>query len=191
MIGQEIIDQLQQGEEQAYRRLVEEWQDKVYNTAVSIIQNEEDADEVTQDVFIKVFRSIHSFKGDSAFSTWLYRITVNQSLDRLRTRKRKKRVAFVENWLGFGNGREDEPAEFNHPGIILENRERAVELFNALRQLPDKQRIAFTLHKMEAMRHHDISTIMNLSVTAVESLIARAKDNLRKILNDYYKKNEV
>ena len=184
----ELIVQLQQGDEQAFKKLVDEWQDMVYNTAVSIVQNEDDADDITQDVFIQVYQSVGSFKGESKFSTWLYRIVISKSLDHVKKKKRKKRFGFVQSL--FGNAQEEaiHPEEFNHPGILMENRERAAELFKAMEQLPDNQRIAFTLHKLEAQKHQDIAAIMNISLTAVESLIARAKANLRKTLNAYYTK---
>ena len=182
----ELIVQLQQGDEQAFKRLVDECQDMVYNTAVGIVQNEDDADDITQDVFIQVYQSVGSFKGESKFSTWLYRIVISKALDHVKKKKRKKRFGFVQSL--FGNAQEEEihPEEFNHPGVLMENRERAAELFKAMEQLPDNQRIAFTLHKLEAQKHQDIAAIMNISLTAVESLIARAKGNLRKTLNAYY-----
>ncbi len=184
----ELIVQLQQGDEQAFKRLVDEWQDMVYNTAVSIVQNEDDADDITQDVFIQVYQSVSSFKGESKFSTWLYRIAISKSLDHVKKKKRKKRFGFVQSLFGTAQEEEIHPEEFNHPGVLMENRERAAELFKAMEQLPDNQRIAFTLHKLEAQKHQDIAAIMNISLTAVESLIARAKGNLRKILNAYYTK---
>ena len=185
----ELIVQLQQGDEQAFKKLVDEWQDMVYNTALGIVQQPDDADDITQDVFIQVYQSVSSFKGESKFSTWLYRIVVTKSLDHLKKKKRKKRFGFVQSLFGTASEEEIYPEEFNHPGVLMENKERAAELFKALQQLPDNQRIAFTLHRLEAQKHQDIASVMNLSVTAVESLIARAKGNLRKILQEYYEKN--
>ena len=91
----DLIVQLQQGDGQAFKRLVDEWQDMVYNTAVGIVQNADDADDITQDVFIQVYQSVSSFKGESKFSTWLYRIVVTKSLDHIKRKKRKKRFGFV------------------------------------------------------------------------------------------------
>ncbi len=189
MNQQELIVQLQQGDGQAFKKLVDEWQDMVYNTALGIVQNADDADDITQDVFIQVYQSVSSFKGESKFSTWLYRIVITKSLDHLKKKKRKKRFGFMQSLFGNNSDEEIHPEEFNHPGVLMENKERAAELFKALQQLPDKQRIAFTLHRLEAQRHQDIAAVMELSVTAVESLIARAKGNLRQILKDYYEKN--
>jgi RNA polymerase sigma-70 factor (ECF subfamily) len=184
----ELIEQLQQGDQQAFKELVEQWQNMVYNTAIGIVQNDNDADDITQDVFIQVYQSVSSFKGESKFSTWLYRIVISKSLDHIKKKKRKKRFGFVQAL--FGNNEEEiHPEEFNHPGVVMENKERTAELFKAMEQLPDNQRIAFTLHKLEAQKHQDIAVIMNISVTAVESLIARAKGNLRRTLHAYYIKN--
>lgn len=185
----ELIVQLQQGDEQAFKKLVDEWQDMVYNTALGIVQNSDDADDITQDVFVQVYQSVSSFKGESKFSTWLYRIVISKALDHVKKKKRKKRFAFVLSLFGSIKEEELHAVEFNHPGVVLENKERAAELFKALRQLPDNQRIAYTLHKLEAQQHHEIAAIMDTSVTAVESLIARAKINLRKILKEYYTNN--
>lgn len=185
----EIIEQLQQGDESAFRKLVDEWQHMVYNTALGIVQQEDDADDVTQEVFIQVYQSVSSFKGESKFSTWLYRITVTKSLDHLKRKKTKKRFAFVQRL--FGNSHEESlhPEDFNHPGVLMEQKEKAATLFKALEQLPENQRIVFTLHKLEGLKHQEIGDVMQISVTAVESLIARAKANLRRILKDYYNKN--
>lgn len=184
----ELVVQLQQGDESAFKKLVEEWQDMVYNTALGIVQHTDDADDITQEVFIQVYQSVSSFKGDSRFSTWLYRITVSKALDHEKKKKRKKRFAFVQRI--FGNNEENQlhPVEFDHPGIQLEKKERARELFNALKQIPDNQRIAFTLHKLEGQSHQEVAEIMNTTLYAVESLISRAKTNLKKVLEGYYEK---
>lgn len=187
MDQQELIVQLQQGDEPAFKKLVDEWQHMVYNTALGIVQNEEDADDITQEVFIQVYQSVSSFKGESKFSTWLYRITVSKALDHEKRKKRKKRFAFVQSLFGNDEKEPVQPAEFNHPGVQMEKKERAAELFHALKQIPDKQRIAFTLHKLEGQSYQEVAEIMNTTLYAVESLIARAKTNLREILADYYK----
>ena len=185
----ELIEQLKKGDEQAFTKLVDEWQDMVYNTALGIVQNADDADDIAQEVFIQVYQSVSSFKGESKFSTWLYRITVSKALDHEKKKKRKKRFGFVQGL--FGGHEEDQlhPVDFNHPGVELEKKERANELFNALKEIPDKQRIAFTLHKLEGQSYLEVAEIMNTTLYAVESMMSRAKINLRKELNKYYDKN--
>lgn len=185
----ELITQLQLGDETAFTKLVDEYQDMVYNTALGIVQQADDADDITQEVFIQVYQSISSFKGDSKFSTWLYRIVLSKALDHEKKKKRKKRFGFVQSLFG-GDGEEQvHPVEFDHPGVQAEKKESAAALFGALKKIPDNQRIAFTLHKLEGQSNREIAAIMNTSIQAVESLMSRAKTNLKKELNDYYQKN--
>ena len=187
----ELIVQLQQRDEAAFKKLVDEWQDMVYNTTLGIVQNADDADDITQEVFIQVYRSVSSFKGDSKFSTWLYRITVSKALDHEKKKKRQKRFGFVQRLFG-GDGEEQIHAvEFDHPGVQMEKKERANELFKALKQIPDKQRIAFTLHKLQGQSYQEVAEIMNTTLYAVESLMGRAKANLKTALKKYYEINIV
>ena len=182
----ELIRQLQQGEQEAFKNVVDLYQDMVYNTVLSIVQNDEDAEDITQEVFVQVHQSVSSFKSDSKFSTWLYRITIAKALDHEKRKKRKKRFAFVQSLFGEKGETQYHPIEFNHPGVQLENKEKAGELFKVLQQIPNNQRIAFTLNKIEGLNNEEIAAIMNTSFYAVESLLARAKTNLKKKLENYY-----
>ncbi len=182
MDEQELIQGLRQGDEAAFRVLVETHQDRVYNTAIGIVQNAEDAEDVSQEVFIQVFRSIHTFKGEAKLSTWIYRITTSRALDLLRSRKSKKRFGFLQRLIGQGNEAVPDLPDFNHPGVAIEKKESAAKLFKAIGQLPENQKTAFTLHKLEDLSYQEISDVMQLSIAAVESLMHRAKQNLRKIL---------
>ena len=150
------------------------------------MQNDEDAEDITQEVFVQVYQSVSSFKGDAKFSTWLYRITIAKALDHEKRKKRKKRFAFVQSLFGEQGETQYHPVEFNHPGVQLENKEKATQLFKALQQISDNQRIAFTLNKIEGLNNQEIAAIMNTSFYAVESLLARAKTNLKKKLENYY-----
>lgn len=165
------------------------YQNMVYNTALGIVQNETDADDITQEVFVQVYLSIGSFKSDSKLSTWLYRITISKALDHNKKRNRKKRGGLLKSLFGNAEIEKYSPVEFNHPGVQLEQKERASELFAALNQLPDKQKVAFILHKLEGQSHQEIAEIMNKSLYAVEALMGRAKANLKIRLQDYYNKN--
>jgi RNA polymerase sigma-70 factor (ECF subfamily) len=182
-----LIEQLKKGDDKAFKTIVDTWQDMVYNTAIGIVQNAEDAEDITQEVFVQVYHSVSSFKGDSKFSTWLYRIAVTKSLDHVRRKKRKKRFAFVRSLFGEESGTEVHPPDFHHPGVSLENKENAATLFEAIRHLPENQRVAFTLHKLEGLSYQEVSDVMKTTVSSVESLMHRAKTNLKKELADYYK----
>lgn len=162
--------------------MVDTYRDRVYNTALGIVQNAEDAEDVAQEVFIQVFRSIGSFKGESKLSTWLYRIATTRSLDLLRSRKSKKRFGLLQRLFGDGNEPVMEIPDFNHPGVALDRKENAARLFRAISQLPENQKIAFTLHKLEDLSYQEVSEVMQTSLPAVESLMHRARQNLKKIL---------
>lgn len=187
----QLIKLLQEGDNAAFKVIVNQWKDMVYNTCLGMLQQVSDAEDVTQEVFVQVFESIHQFKGDSRLSTWLYRIAVTKSLDQLRRKKRKKRFAFVQSIFGMN---EEEigitDPGFYHPGVSLENKERSVVFFRALEKLPENQRTAFVLHKIEGQSYVEVAEIMNSSLSSVESLMHRAKMNLKKILTEYYNRNK-
>lgn len=182
MNEQELIQGLRAGDEAAFRYLVDTYRDRVYNTALGIVQNAEDAEDVSQEVFIQVYRSIGSFKGESKLSTWLYRIATTRSLDLLRSRKSKKRFGLLQRLFGDGNEPVMELPDFNHPGVTLDRKENAARLFKAINRLPENQKIAFTLHKLEDLSYQEVSQVMQTSLPAVESLMHRAKQNLKKML---------
>ncbi len=183
MTEQELIAALCNGEEPAFRELVTRLQDKVFNTALGLLQNSTDAEDIAQEVFIQVYRSIKQFKGDSLLSTWIYRITVTKSLDFLRSKKRKKRFGFVSNLFSDRNQPIYEPGDFNHPGVQQERKEDASLLFKMVDQLPENQRTAFILNKVEELTYREIADILKTSESAVDSLLQRAKQNLRKKLS--------
>ena len=188
---EELIKKLQQGDQQAFKIVVDQYQASVYNTVLSIVQNEEDAEDITQEVFVQVYQSVSSFKGEARFSTWLYRISISKALDHEKKRKRKKRFAFMLSLFSEKDETQYHPIEFNHPGIMLDNKEKAGELFKALKKIPNNQRIAFTLNKIEGLNNQEIAAIMNTTFYAVESLLARAKANLKKELENFYVQKSV
>ena len=115
MTEQDLIQGLRNGDERSFKYLVDTYQDRVYNTAISIVQNAEDAEDVAQEVFIKVYKSIHNFKGESKLSTWLYRIATTGALDLLRSRKSKKRAGLIQRLFGDNNEPEFESLILNTP----------------------------------------------------------------------------
>lgn len=184
MNEQAFILSLQNGDPQAFRQLVETCQDMVFNAILSIVQNISEAEDLSQEVFIQLHRSISTFRGDAKLSTWLYRIAVTKAIDAERKKKARRKIERIKTWAGWGSS--PEPVAFNHPGIQLENKEKAAVLFQAMRKLPINQRIAFTLLKAEGLSYEQVSRVMNITVKAVEALMHRAKENLRKYLEDYY-----
>ena len=189
MEEQDFIDDLRAGKPFAYGKLIDLFQQKVFATCISFVPNKEDAEDIAQDVFVEVFNSIKKFKGNSKLSTWIYRITTNKCLEFIRKKNTKKRFAFLQSIMG-----NDIPVdktkyftEMNHPGILLENKEKSETLFKAINQLPDAQRVVFTLSKVDGMSYQEICEVTEKSLSSVESLMFRAKKNLQDILGDFYK----
>lgn len=186
----ENIEQLKQGSEKAFKQLVEKYQGLVVNTCFGIVHNKADAEDVAQEVFIEVFRSVQNFRADAKISSWLYRIAVNRSLNHIRDNKKRK-------WFqSFEDSDDNKKSSVNHlsasktdtPEFEIENSQRAQWLHEAIDSLPENQKIAFTLSKYEDLSYKEISEVMDLSVSSVESLLFRAKKNLQKKLYKCYQK---
>ena len=125
----QFIQSLKKGEAAAFQRLVEESQERVLNTCLGFVPNLQDAEDLTQEVFLEAFRSAQGFREESSVQTWLYRIAINKSLELLRHRKRKKRWAFLTSLDAVKDA--DGSQHFQHPGVLLENEERKIVLTNS------------------------------------------------------------
>ena len=189
MDEQDLIKSLRAGSQEAFSELLRLYSARVLNTCYRFVLNRQDAEDISQDVFIEVYQSIKTFKGKSKLSTWIYRIAASKSLDHLKSKKRKKRFAFLQSLFGAeGIIPIADAPHFEHPGVILENKEYSKVLFYALSKLPESQQTAFNLNKIEGLSYLEVSEVMKVSVSSVESLLFRANQNLRKLLENYYKK---
>lgn len=160
------------------------FKDQVYNLALHYVQHTEEAQEITQDVFVALYQSLDAFRQESQPYTWIYRITINKSLDHIKAKKRKKRFAFLTNlFQEDSNLLLHDRSTFDHPGVLLEQKEALEQIFHHINNLPDNQRTALILARIENKPHAEIGDIMHLSAKAVESLVQRAKVNLQKKLN--------
>ncbi|MFC2157747.1 RNA polymerase sigma factor, partial [Acidobacteriota bacterium] len=173
----------------AFQTLVEKYQHRVINTCFGFLKNKEDAEDVTQEVFIEVYKSIAGFREDSKLSTWIYRIAVTRSLDSIRRQGRKKRELRSQHKADSDDleKRLAAPAS-NGPEVQFTNRERVRILKDAVDSLPQNQKIVITLNKYEGFSSEEIGEIMGMSLSAVEGLIHRAKKSLKKKLTRYYEK---
>jgi len=185
----EFIKKLVAGNQVAFDQLIDAYQQKVFGTCISFIPNKEDAEDVAQEVFLEVFKSISKFKSNAKLSTWIYKITTNKCLEFIRKKKTKKRFAFMQTLSG-----DDLPiamtpyfVEINHPGILLENKEKTALIFKAIDTLPAQQKVIFTLAKIDGKRYQEIVEITGKSLSSVESVLFRAKKNLQKKLANFYK----
>ncbi len=180
-----ITDRLIQGDENAFRELVEEYRQMVFRTCMGVLHNSGDADDVTQEVFIEVFRSMGKFRADAKISTWLYRIALNKSLNFIRDNRKHRALSL--------SGAPPNDALAAHgtdgPEEVLQNKEKKKILEQAIDSLPAKQKKAFVLSKYDDLSYKEIAEVMKLSVSSVESLLFRARQNLQKKLLDCYRKS--
>ena len=184
MTDQEIIQGLKNKEETAFKEFVDTYQHLVLNVANKFVRNKEDAMDIAQEVFIKVYDSVHSFREQSKISTWLYKITVNKSLNYIRDKKRRNIFSSLDaifenkNNNSVENVADDQKISQEQ----MESEERKEILFKAIDQLPEKQKTAITLNKLEGLPYKEIAGIMDISVTETGVLINRARKKLQKKL---------
>lgn len=183
---EKLIEGLNQGNEQAFALLVEKYRARVINTCFGFVRHEQDAEDVAQDVFLEVFRSISKFDGKVALWIWLYRLSMQKSIDFIRTKTRRKRVAEIRS-LFYDDGSpvpvRDEPKSLEK----IEQEELSELLTKVIGKLPQRQQKTFILSRNEGLSNSEIGKVLNISESAVESLITRANRRLRKLLYAYYK----
>ena len=179
------LDQLRQGHEPAFRWLVDTYQQRVFRTALAIVTSPEEAEDVTQEVFVEVYQTVGRFRGEASLATWLYRLTTSRALKKERDRKRQKRFGFMTSLFTSisADDRPDyEPPDSQTPETMLEADEQTWQISRAVQQLAESQRVAFTLFYQEELSYQDIAAVLQTSVSAVESLLFRARQTLRKKL---------
>ena len=188
MTDQELVLDLINGSEIAFRRLVDLHHEKVIQTCYNFVRDNQDADDIAQDVFIEVHKSIHKFRKDAKLSTWLYRIAVNKSLNFIRSKKSRERFKRFQDFFASEKEIEFEDKQSISAQEYLEQDERKMILQNAINKLPESQKIAFTLNKYDELSYNEVAEIMNISLSAVESLIFRGRKKLQVLLKSYYEK---
>ncbi len=185
----DLLQNLKAGNKSAFTVLLRLHRSKVINTCYRFLLDQNDAEDISQEVFIEVYQSIKYFRGDSKLSTWIYRIAVSKSLEEIKKRNCKKRFGLIgkmlhlddiTNWIGGGT----------MPDKDIQENEKMTEIRQALNQLPDNQRVAFTLSKIDGYNNAEIAAIMNTTVIAVESLVSRAKKKISAELEIILKNND-
>jgi RNA polymerase sigma-70 factor, ECF subfamily len=169
-----------------FELIYQEYKNLIYNLCLHYVLNAEDAQDVTQDVFVKVYQRYHQFNPTSAsLKTWIYQIAIHHCLDFLKAKKTKKRFGFLTSLFQPDT---QEPVNnavnFNHPGIEMENKESLQKLLMIIQSLPENQKTAIILSKIEDRPQKEVAEIMNISTKAVESLLQRAKNSIQKKLTE-------
>lgn len=183
-----IIQAVLAGEKDEYRLLVEKYKQPIFRTCMGYVHQEDDANDLTQEVFINAYQKLHEFNFEARFSTWLYRIAVNLCLNFLR-KKRRYFFEGLETVKAFWSNRHiDLSSSMATPEEIMISNEQEERIQQTIGKLPDKQKTAFILSKYEQLPQKEIAAIMNITEGAVESLLQRAKANLQKWLSNYFQK---
>jgi len=184
-----LVDALRHGEPTAAERLVTTYGDRAYRLAIRITGNDEDAEEVVQDAFWSVTRKIETFRGASAFGSWLYRIVANAAYQKLRGRRGRRSDVSLDEVLPFfdEHGAHAEPVADWSPRVDDPSRQTEVRvaLTAAIDELPAKYRAVLVLHDVEGLSNGEIGEALRLSVANVKSRVHRARLFLRKRLDDY------
>jgi RNA polymerase sigma-70 factor (ECF subfamily) len=190
MTDSELIKLILRGDKEKFRMLVEKYQQMIFRTCMGFLHDKDDVDDLTQDIFIQIYQSLLSFKGESSFSTWIYCISVNASLNRVRKNSRNLVLNRLDSLFGSAKEKEISLPGFDteNPESLLIRQEHSKWVQNALDTFPENQRTAIVLSKYDDLSQKEIAEIMNTTEGAVEALIQRAKVNLRVKLSFSNKK---
>ena len=187
-----LIERIIAGDQAAFTELVRRYEGKVYQLALRLTGNQMDANDVIQEVFLSVYQKLHTFRGQAAFSSWLYRITANASFAKLNQRKRAAAVS-IDDVLPAVEGQSPGGtfSEWSQkPDTILFNKEARAALEKAINDLPEEFRTVVILRDVENQSNQEVAEILNLSVAAVKSRLHRARLALRRTLGEYLDRQE-
>ncbi len=184
-----LLEQIRLNNHKAFQDMVMKYQGLVINTCYGFLHNKSDAQDIAQEVFIEVFRSISKFRNESKLSTWLYRISVNKSLNFIRDNKKNSWFQSLDLLFEKEKSSKEKFPDSENPQEIMEKEEKSQTVYKAIDELPQNQKIAFTLYKFENLSYKEIAEVMDISISSIESLLFRAKKNLQVKLINYYKKN--
>ncbi len=188
MNDKEIIKQIKAGHTEAYGDFIREYHKKVLGYCLSMLSNRTDAEEAVQDIFVKAYNSLGRFKGNSAFSTWLYRITANHCLDILRKKNRRKTVSLDALIEEEGSRIEGLFASNRVESSALENRDLADKILSTL---PSDYRTILTLREANSLEYQEIAAILGCSLDAVKGRLARARKHLQGNLRHFLEPGSV
>lgn len=179
--GKALLEQWLAGDDKAFEAFYDRYADFVFQLCMRLLQNKEEAEELCQDIFLKVADKANSFKGDSTTTTWLYAIASRKCLDRLRQRKRKSYAV----WNQRAQAKEDTLAfvDSNNPQTDLEKAEQMHHFWQAMEQLPPRQKVAITLVFLEGLPQKKAAEVLGIPLKSLESLLQRGKKNLKQRLH--------
>lgn len=166
----QLVQRARAGDPTAWRQLIEEQQNYVYSIAFSLMRRPEDAADLTQEAFLRLCQSIGSFRGETRFTTWLYRLVVNLGLDLLRKRGRSKEAFLDDQTVDVAD-----VDPLVDPSLTVDRQETAVRVRAALNDLPTAYRLALTLYYFQELRYEEIASVLNLPLNTVKAHIRRGR----------------
>jgi RNA polymerase sigma-70 factor (ECF subfamily) len=183
----ELVAVIQRGDNEAFEELMQRYVNKAYGLAARLTKNREDAEEVLQDVFITVHRKISAFEGKSSFSSWLYRITVNAALMKLRKRRNDRHVHIEDVVPEYSNSTLLKTCALSESDVLTDRQTLLSALEMAIRKLPDEYRPVFVLRDIDGLTSRQVGKILQLSIPAVKSRLHRSRIMLRRKLLPLYR----
>jgi RNA polymerase sigma-70 factor (ECF subfamily) len=172
---QEILDSVKRGNQSDYAIIVDRYKNKAFSLVKRMLRNEQDAEEVLQDCFIKAYNSLESFKGEAKFSTWFYRIVYNTTLTRLSSKKR-----MTENEMTSIEDHFDLKSDYDYNNSEINNMSEFVK--DIVNQLPERYAVIINLFYLDEMSCEEISKVMNISVSNVKVMLYRSRSALKDII---------
>ncbi len=179
-----FLDSLRNGDETSWKILIDDYKDKVFKTVLSFVPFVDDAEDLAQEVFIEVHKSIAGFRRQSTLSTWIYRITVNKAINYLKKNKKHLNSRPLQDYFSDTH---EQYAVTDDASSSIQQKEHRKIIMQAIQSLPQRQAKVFVMHKIEGMPYKEISEMTNLSLSSVESLMHRAKISLQSKLISLYR----
>lgn len=184
-----LVEDLKAGKMEAFDQIVERYQRKIYSLSFNITRNQMDAEDVAQEVLLSIYRKIDSFQGKAAFSSWVYRITLNATYMKLRNKKKDKFVALDDEYPAFNQAgfQTKKPFDWSDTAesLLFSNETKGI-IEKAVNLLPEKEKVVFMLRDVEGLSTENVSEVLELSIPAVKSRLHRARLFLRKKLSNYF-----
>ncbi|HZJ85099.1 MAG TPA: sigma-70 family RNA polymerase sigma factor [Syntrophomonadaceae bacterium] len=186
-LDERLVKESLQGDKAAFEELVFQYQNKIYALSYRYMGNEQDAYDMTQEAFLKAYRSLRTFKGDSSFGTWMYRVATNVCLDELRRRKRRIVAFSLDEPLATQEGDElgkEIPDNSLTPDLIYEQKELSEYIQSQLNELKSEHKTVIILRDIMGLTYEEMAGVLDVSLGTVKSRLSRARISLRKKLGD-------
>ncbi len=182
MTDEELVEGVKKGNIDAFEDIVKKYENKVYGIVFHMMKNQNEVEDLAQEVFLKVYKNLDRFKGDSSLYTWIYKITVNLCLDEL---KKRKNIIYLDEKISVEDGEIDKelPSNERSQEELYEDKELKENLHRCINKLPDKQKMMIVLRDIKGFSYDEIAEITNNKIGTVKSQINRARLKLKELLD--------